>query len=169
MYWDLSTRHDWPVKKAIVHLPIRLKGKSKHISNNSLSPFGAQNRDIGASSQTLLTGVRLLCDAGNEWLWRVAELCVLLVTSVVTVRFECACYSCTESYSRTVHCNVNRKFAIKIIQYPTTASNVCWFGRIIPILQALSFSKFPVLIPTKHNFYAVSCSPAFYKCVTISI
>ena len=163
VYQDVSTRQDWPVNKAIAHLPVRLKGKSKHISGNSLSPLGAQNKDIGAASQTLLTGVRLLCDAGNKWLWRAAELCVLLETSVVTVRFECTCYSCSESYSRTVHCNVNRKFAMKIIQYPTTASNVCWYSRIIPILQTLSFSKFPI-IPTRHNFYAVSCSPAFDKC-----
>ena len=28
MYQDLSTRHDWPVKEAIVDLPIRLEGNS---------------------------------------------------------------------------------------------------------------------------------------------
>ena len=28
MYQDLSTRHDWPVKKAIVNLPIKLKENS---------------------------------------------------------------------------------------------------------------------------------------------
>ena len=31
MYQDLSTRHDWPVKKAIVDLPVRLKENSKRI------------------------------------------------------------------------------------------------------------------------------------------
>ena len=61
MYQDLSTRHDWPVKKAIVDLPIRLKGNSKHTSGNSLSPLETQNKDIGAASKTLalLTGVKL--------------------------------------------------------------------------------------------------------------
>ena len=61
MYQDLSTRHDWPVKKAIVDLPIRLKGNSKHTSGNSLSPLGTQNKDIGAASKTLalLTEVKL--------------------------------------------------------------------------------------------------------------
>ena len=39
MYQDLSERHDWPVKKAIVRLPIRLKGNSERISGNSLSPL----------------------------------------------------------------------------------------------------------------------------------
>ena len=50
--------HDWPVKKAIVNLPIRLKGNSKHISGNLLSSLGAQNKDFGAASQMLLTGVK---------------------------------------------------------------------------------------------------------------
>ena len=43
--------HDWPVKKAIVDLPIRMKGSSKRTSGNTLSPLGAQNRDMGAASQ----------------------------------------------------------------------------------------------------------------------
>ena len=40
VYQDLSTHHDWPFKKAIVSLPIRLKGNSKCTSANSLSPVG---------------------------------------------------------------------------------------------------------------------------------
>ena len=59
MYQDLSSRHDWPVKRDIVILPIRMKGSSKRTSGNSLSPLGAQNEDIGATSQTLLTEVKL--------------------------------------------------------------------------------------------------------------
>ena len=52
----LSIRHDWPVKKAIVDLPIRMKGNWKRISGNSSSPLAAQNKDLGAaSSQMLLT------------------------------------------------------------------------------------------------------------------
>ena len=43
------------VKKAIVDLPIRLKGNSKRNSGNSLSPLEAQNKDLGTASQTLLT------------------------------------------------------------------------------------------------------------------
>ena len=35
MYQDLSMCHDWPVKKAIVELPIRLKGNLKIVSNES--------------------------------------------------------------------------------------------------------------------------------------
>ena len=58
MYLDLSTRHDWLVKKAVVDLPIRLKGNSKRSFGNSFSPFRAQKKDIGATWQTLLTGVK---------------------------------------------------------------------------------------------------------------
>ena len=50
----------WPVKKAIVKLPISLKENSKRTSGYSLSPKGAQNKDTVAASQTLLTGVRFL-------------------------------------------------------------------------------------------------------------
>ena len=53
------TYHDGPVKKAIVNLPIRLKGNSKRISGNSLSPLGAEIEDIGAVSHTFQTGVTL--------------------------------------------------------------------------------------------------------------
>ena len=41
VYRDLSTRHDWPVKKAIFDLPIKMKGNSKRTSGNSLSPLGS--------------------------------------------------------------------------------------------------------------------------------
>ena len=52
-------RQVWPVKKAIVNLPIRLKENSKRISGNSLSPLGAHNQVISAVSQTFKTGLRL--------------------------------------------------------------------------------------------------------------
>lgn len=49
------TRNDWPVKKDVVNLPISSKANRKRTSGNSLSPFGAQNKDLGAAaSQTLL-------------------------------------------------------------------------------------------------------------------
>ena len=41
--------HDWPVKKAIVDLPIRIKGNRERASSNSLSLLGAQKKDLGAS------------------------------------------------------------------------------------------------------------------------
>ena len=63
LFWARSCvpglRHDLPVEEVIVHLPIRMKENSKRTSGNSLSPLGSQNKDIGASSQTLLTEVKL--------------------------------------------------------------------------------------------------------------
>ena len=47
------------LKNPIVNLPIRLKGNSQRISGNLLSLLEAQNKDIGATSQTLLAGVKL--------------------------------------------------------------------------------------------------------------
>ena len=59
-YQDLSMCHDWPVKKAIVDLPIRrMKRNSKHTSSNSLSPLRTLNKDLRAASQMLLTKVKL--------------------------------------------------------------------------------------------------------------
>ena len=49
--------HDWLVKKAIDNLLISMKGNSKCTFVNLLSPLGAQNKDLSATSQTLLTKV----------------------------------------------------------------------------------------------------------------
>ena len=49
------------IKKAISDLPIKMKGKSRLTSDNSLSPLEAHNKlnkDIGAASQTLLVTSR---------------------------------------------------------------------------------------------------------------
>ena len=59
MYQDLTTHHDWLIKKAIVDLPIRLKGNWKPTSSNLLSLLGAQSKDLSTASQMLLTRVRL--------------------------------------------------------------------------------------------------------------
>ena len=55
----------WPwlacLKCQVVDLPIKMKGISKHSSGKSLSPLKAQNKDIGAASQTLQIEVQYLC------------------------------------------------------------------------------------------------------------
>ena len=66
MYQDLSMHHDWPVKKAMVNMPVSSKGNLKCISGNLLSPLRAQNKEFGAASQTLLSRVSLqyICSTG---------------------------------------------------------------------------------------------------------
>ena len=49
---------------AIVDLPIKVKGNSKRSSGNLLSPLGAQNKDMSATSQMLLTKVKLWLQRG---------------------------------------------------------------------------------------------------------
>ena len=67
VYLDLSTRHDWPVKNAIVDLPIILKGNSKRTSGNWLSPLGAQNKDIGSAPLNVTDQGNYVCDAGCQY------------------------------------------------------------------------------------------------------
>ena len=58
VYQEFSTCHYWPVKNAIVDLPLKIKGNQKPSSGNFLCPQGTQNKDIGDALQTFLT-VRL--------------------------------------------------------------------------------------------------------------
>ena len=48
--------HEWPVKNAVVDLPITLTKNAKCICGNSLCLLGTQNKDVAAH---LTTGVRL--------------------------------------------------------------------------------------------------------------
>ena len=48
--WSPDLRYDWPIKKAIVDMPIRLKENLQRTSGNMLTLLGAQNRDIHAAS-----------------------------------------------------------------------------------------------------------------------
>ena len=71
---DLSTRHDWLVENAIVDLPIRLRGNSKLTFGNSLSLQGARSKNIGAASQTLITGVKVrLWHRPTATIWHKSE------------------------------------------------------------------------------------------------
>ena len=69
---DLSTFHDWSVKKGIVEIQIRLKGNSKRTSGNSLNPLGVRDKGIGAASQTLLTGI-YDCLRRRLGMWEIGE------------------------------------------------------------------------------------------------
>ena len=49
MYQDLSTHHDGSVKKAIVDLPIQMKGNLKRSPGNLLSLLRAHNKVISTA------------------------------------------------------------------------------------------------------------------------
>ena len=48
--WSPDLRYDWPIKEAIVDLPIRWKENLQRTSGNLLTLLGAQNRDIRTAS-----------------------------------------------------------------------------------------------------------------------
>ena len=54
MYKDLSTHHNWPVKKATVDMPINMEGNLKHTSSYSSSPLASQNKDLSTASHYVL-------------------------------------------------------------------------------------------------------------------
>ena len=51
--------HNWPVKKVIADLPIKIKEIQNTLPANLLSLLRAQNKDIGTGLQTLLIKVKL--------------------------------------------------------------------------------------------------------------
>ena len=55
VYQDLSTCHDWPIKKDIVYLPIRMKGNQNTLP--IIDSFEAQNMDLSVSLQMSLAKV----------------------------------------------------------------------------------------------------------------
>ena len=57
VHQDYSARHDWPFKKAIGDLQIRLEGNSKRASG--IRVRWGQRKDLSVVSQTLLTGKKL--------------------------------------------------------------------------------------------------------------
>ena len=54
---------DWPVKRAPVHLPIRIKGNLKRTSGYYLSPSGAQNNSRRCFADVTIQGYITSADA----------------------------------------------------------------------------------------------------------
>ena len=57
VYQDLSTFHDWPVKKDLIDLPIREKENQNALP--IIDSFRAQNKDLNVSLQTSLAKVEV--------------------------------------------------------------------------------------------------------------
>ena len=69
MYQDSSTRHDWPVKKA-VQCPFANQDERKieTLFRYLVESVGSENTNLGAASQTLLTDVLKITSAAQATL-----------------------------------------------------------------------------------------------------
>ena len=102
MYQDLSTCHDWPVKKAIVDLPIRLKGNLKCTFSNLLSLLGARNKDISAAS-----------DIAN-----LGKIYITLLTVTYNLTYIAGSFV-GEGVSTQMNGEAERKFLITFFPFPS--------------------------------------------------
>ena len=154
MFLDLSRCHDWPVRKAMINLPIRMKGNSKCTSDNLLSPFGVQNMDIGAALQTLSTRVKLrlwhrllstqisqICDLNNKTV-RTFYSVTLYVNTIqrgaVEPCFMDTCLIKAPHYCGEISSSLEKAFTFSLnsthlIRTPINANNGNFFCEIIGI------------------------------------
>ena len=80
MYQDLSTFHDWPVKKDLIDLPIR-----------EIDSFRVQNKDLSVSLQTSLAKVEVHLQIMQSTAKRMLETTLgltLLVPRVTNINFR---------------------------------------------------------------------------------
>ena len=88
VYQDLSTCHDWPVKKDLIDLPIRVKENQNALP--IIDSFGAQNKDLTVSLQTSLAEVEVHLQIMQSTAKRILETTLgltLLVTRVTNINF----------------------------------------------------------------------------------
>ena len=89
VYQDLSTCHDWPVKKDLIDLPIRVKENKNALP--IIDSFGAQNKDLSVSLQTLLAKVEVHLQIMQSTAKRMLETILgltLLVPRVTNINFR---------------------------------------------------------------------------------
>ena len=67
MYQGLSARHDWPVKNAIVDLPIKIYEIWNALPVICFSPLGAQNKNISAAGRRYKPRLNYIGDAGYKY------------------------------------------------------------------------------------------------------
>ena len=74
VYQDLSTRHDWSVKKAIVDLPIRMKGNStmhfRYFVELDGGPEQGSKRCFADLIKVKLSLRRRLVRSRSKWIWK---------------------------------------------------------------------------------------------------
>ena len=88
MYKDLSTFHDWPVKKDLINLPIREKENQNALP--IIDSFRAQNKDLSVSLQTSLAKAEVHLQIMQSSAKRMLETTLgltLLVPRVTNINF----------------------------------------------------------------------------------
>ena len=77
-FQDLSKRYDWPVKKAIVNFPMKIKQNLKCTFGNLLSPLGTQT--IGSIPSRCFGNESTLLPWTDSWIYK----CMSLLLSITT-------------------------------------------------------------------------------------
>ena len=80
-YQDLSTCHDWLVKKAIVNLPMRIKQNSKRTFGNLLGLLGTQT--IGSITSRCSGNESTLLPCTNGWTYKCMNLLLSITTNQI--------------------------------------------------------------------------------------
>ena len=89
VYQDLSTFHDWPVKKDLINLPIRVKENQNALP--IIDSFRAQNKDLSVSLQTSLAKAEVHLQIMQSTAKRMLETTLgltLLVPRVTNINFR---------------------------------------------------------------------------------
>ena len=89
VYQDLSTFHDWPVKKDLINLPIREKENQNALL--IIDSFRAQNKDLSVSLQTSLAKAEVHLQIMQSSAKRMLETTLgltLLVPRVTNINFR---------------------------------------------------------------------------------
>ena len=89
MYQDLGTFHDWPVKKDLINLPIRVKENQNALP--IIDSFRAQNKDLSVSLQTSLAKAEVHLQIMQSTAKRMLETTLgltLLVPRVTNINFR---------------------------------------------------------------------------------
>ena len=89
VYQDMSTFHDWPVKKDLIDLPIRVKENQNAFP--IIDPFRYLNKDLSISLQTSLAKVEVHLQIMQSTAKRMLETTLgltLLVPRVTNINFR---------------------------------------------------------------------------------
>ena len=146
VYQDLSTRHDWPVKKAIVDFSNRLKRNSKRFCGNSLSQdlslchdWPVKKAIVDLSNMLKGNSKRFSCN----WLSQDLSLChdwpvkKAIVDLSNTLKGNSKCFSCNSlSQDLSLWHDWPVKKTIVDLSNRLKGNSKCFFGNSLSPLEA---------------------------------